>query len=30
MILTNITDELACMKDEVFGPLAPISIFKSD
>ena len=29
-ILTNISDEMECMKDEIFGPLAPISIFKTE
>ncbi|MBT2657218.1 NAD-dependent succinate-semialdehyde dehydrogenase [Bacillus sp. ISL-18] len=30
MILTNIHDEMECMKDEIFGPLAPISTFKTE
>jgi succinate-semialdehyde dehydrogenase/glutarate-semialdehyde dehydrogenase len=30
MILTNITDEMECMKDEIFGPLAPISTFTTE
>ncbi|HEY2420738.1 MAG TPA: NAD-dependent succinate-semialdehyde dehydrogenase [Neobacillus sp.] len=29
-IMTNITDEMECMRDEIFGPLAPISIFKTE
>jgi succinate-semialdehyde dehydrogenase/glutarate-semialdehyde dehydrogenase len=29
-ILTDINDEMECMKDEIFGPLAPISIFKTE
>lgn len=29
-ILTGISDEMACMKEEIFGPLAPISTFKSE
>ncbi|WP_191270900.1 NAD-dependent succinate-semialdehyde dehydrogenase [Neobacillus kokaensis] len=29
-ILTEINDEMECMKDEIFGPLAPISTFKSE
>lgn len=29
-ILTGITDEMACMKEEIFGPLAPIATFKTD
>lgn len=29
-ILTNIHDEMECMKDEIFGPLAPISTFKTE
>ncbi len=29
-ILTNINDEMECMKDEIFGPLAPISTFKTE
>ncbi|MET3196117.1 NAD-dependent succinate-semialdehyde dehydrogenase [Bacillus sp. OAE603] len=29
-ILTGITDEMACMKEEIFGPLAPISTFKTE
>jgi succinate-semialdehyde dehydrogenase/glutarate-semialdehyde dehydrogenase len=29
-ILTSITDEMACMKEEIFGPLAPISTFKTE
>ncbi|CRK81711.1 succinate-semialdehyde dehydrogenase (NADP+) [Neobacillus massiliamazoniensis] len=30
MILTDIDDDMECMKDEIFGPLAPISIFKTE
>jgi succinate-semialdehyde dehydrogenase/glutarate-semialdehyde dehydrogenase len=30
IILTNISDDMACMKDEIFGPLAPISTFKTE
>lgn len=29
-ILTDIHDEMECMKDEIFGPLAPISSFKTE
>ncbi|WP_088044224.1 NAD-dependent succinate-semialdehyde dehydrogenase [Bacillus sp. EAC] len=29
-ILTGITDEMDCMKEEIFGPLAPISTFKTE
>ncbi|AGK55544.1 NAD-dependent succinate-semialdehyde dehydrogenase [Bacillus sp. 1NLA3E] len=29
-ILTDITDEMDCMKDEIFGPLAPISTFVTE
>jgi len=29
-ILTNISDEMECMRDEIFGPLAPISTFKTE
>ncbi|WP_413309906.1 NAD-dependent succinate-semialdehyde dehydrogenase [Bacillus sp. 1P10SD] len=29
-ILTDINDEMECMKDEIFGPLAPISTFKTE
>ncbi|MEH7403241.1 NAD-dependent succinate-semialdehyde dehydrogenase [Gottfriedia acidiceleris] len=29
-ILTGITDEMACMKEEIFGPLAPITTFKTE
>jgi len=29
-ILTNITDEMECMKDEIFGPIAPIAVFKTE
>ncbi len=29
-ILTNITDEMDCMKEEIFGPLAPISTFVTE
>jgi succinate-semialdehyde dehydrogenase / glutarate-semialdehyde dehydrogenase len=29
-ILTGITDEMACMKEEIFGPLAPIATFKTE
>lgn len=29
-ILTAIHDDMECMKDEIFGPLAPISTFKSE
>lgn len=29
-ILTNINDDMECMKDEIFGPLAPISTFKTE
>ncbi len=29
-ILTNINDEMECMRDEIFGPLAPISTFNTE
>lgn len=29
-ILTNIDDDMECMKDEIFGPLAPIATFKTE
>jgi succinate-semialdehyde dehydrogenase / glutarate-semialdehyde dehydrogenase len=29
-ILTAIHDEMECMKDEIFGPIAPISTFKTE
>jgi succinate-semialdehyde dehydrogenase / glutarate-semialdehyde dehydrogenase len=29
-ILTAIHDDMECMKDEIFGPLAPISTFKTE
>ncbi|WP_307408100.1 NAD-dependent succinate-semialdehyde dehydrogenase [Neobacillus ginsengisoli] len=29
-ILTNVNDDMKCMKDEIFGPLAPISTFKTE
>jgi succinate-semialdehyde dehydrogenase / glutarate-semialdehyde dehydrogenase len=29
-ILTSIHDDMECMKDEIFGPLAPISTFKTE
>jgi succinate-semialdehyde dehydrogenase/glutarate-semialdehyde dehydrogenase len=29
-ILTDIDDEMECMKDEIFGPLAPIATFKTE
>ncbi|PGS50976.1 NAD-dependent succinate-semialdehyde dehydrogenase [Bacillus sp. AFS041924] len=29
-ILTGIIDEMACMKEEIFGPLAPIATFKTE
>jgi succinate-semialdehyde dehydrogenase / glutarate-semialdehyde dehydrogenase len=29
-ILTNINEEMECMKDEIFGPLAPIATFKTE
>jgi succinate-semialdehyde dehydrogenase/glutarate-semialdehyde dehydrogenase len=29
-ILTNINDEMECMRDEIFGPLAPIATFKTE
>ncbi|MCA0987000.1 NAD-dependent succinate-semialdehyde dehydrogenase [Guptibacillus algicola] len=29
-ILTDATDEMLCMKDETFGPLAPIATFKTE
>jgi len=30
MILTDINEEMECMKDEIFGPLAPIATFKTE
>ncbi len=29
-ILTDINDDMECMRDEIFGPLAPISTFKTE
>lgn len=29
-VLTNVTDEMACTRDEIFGPVAPISRFKTE
>ncbi|MFK9089889.1 NAD-dependent succinate-semialdehyde dehydrogenase [Bacillus salipaludis] len=29
-ILTEIQDDMECMRDEIFGPLAPISTFKTE
>ncbi|EZH66151.1 succinate-semialdehyde dehydrogenase [Bacillaceae bacterium JMAK1] len=29
-IMTGITEEMACMNDETFGPLAPIATFKTE
>lgn len=29
-ILTNVKDDMECMKDEIFGPIAPISTFKTE
>lgn len=29
-IITNINDEMECMRDEIFGPLAPIATFKTE
>ncbi|MDQ1001074.1 acyl-CoA reductase-like NAD-dependent aldehyde dehydrogenase [Neobacillus niacini] len=29
-ILTAVHDDMECMKDEIFGPLAPISTFKTE
>ncbi len=29
-ILTNVHDEMECVKEEIFGPLAPISTFKTE
>lgn len=29
-ILTGVTDEMDCMKDEIFGPLAPITTFETE
>ncbi|MEI2357747.1 NAD-dependent succinate-semialdehyde dehydrogenase [Mesobacillus zeae] len=29
-ILTGITDEMQCMKDEIFGPVAPIATFETE
>jgi succinate-semialdehyde dehydrogenase/glutarate-semialdehyde dehydrogenase len=30
VILSNVTDEMLCMQEETFGPLAPVSTFKTD
>lgn len=30
MIITNVNDQMACVTDEIFGPLAPISTFKTE
>lgn len=30
MILTDVNDEMECMKDEIFGPLAPVATFKTE
>lgn len=30
LILTGVTDNMLCMKDEIFGPVAPISTFKTE
>jgi succinate-semialdehyde dehydrogenase/glutarate-semialdehyde dehydrogenase len=29
-ILTDVNDDMECMKDEIFGPLAPIATFKTE
>ncbi|MGM9924955.1 MAG: NAD-dependent succinate-semialdehyde dehydrogenase [Bacillus sp. (in: firmicutes)] len=29
IILTNITEDMACMTDEIFGPLAPVATFQT-
>jgi succinate-semialdehyde dehydrogenase/glutarate-semialdehyde dehydrogenase len=29
-IVTGVNDEMECMKDEIFGPLAPIATFKTE
>lgn len=29
-ILTNVSDSMVCMKEETFGPLAPLTAFKSE
>lgn len=29
-ILTDVNDDMECMKDEIFGPLAPVSTFKTE
>ncbi len=29
-IVTNINEEMECMKDEIFGPLAPVAVFKTE
>ncbi|NMD68959.1 NAD-dependent succinate-semialdehyde dehydrogenase [Bacillus sp. DNRA2] len=29
-ILTGVTDDMDCMKDEIFGPLAPITTFETE
>ncbi|MGM0839944.1 MAG: NAD-dependent succinate-semialdehyde dehydrogenase [Bacillota bacterium] len=29
-VLTNVSDDMLCMKDETFGPVAPITTFKTE
>lgn len=29
-IISNVTDEMICMKEETFGPLAPVATFKTE
>lgn len=29
-ILSNVTDDMLCMQEETFGPIAPVSTFKTD
>jgi succinate-semialdehyde dehydrogenase/glutarate-semialdehyde dehydrogenase len=29
-IISNVTDEMICMKEETFGPLAPVTTFKTE
>lgn len=30
MILTNVNEEMECMKEEIFGPIAPIATFQTE
>ncbi|MFD1928430.1 NAD-dependent succinate-semialdehyde dehydrogenase [Sporosarcina siberiensis] len=29
-VLTNVTDDMICMKEETFGPVTPITVFKTE